>query len=303
MVDDGAPDRKALPPPHLFDLWIAVLSARAIPYQLAGRGNRLRLYVPALYEGLARNELAEVRAESAKPVLPQERTPAHDNAHWVLLLLLALIVWHGVRMGWGFLPLLGTPELSPEEWLQKGAADVFRIRTGHEWYRCVTTLTLHSDSRHLFGNVLFGAPFLILLCRRAGLGAGLLMVVLAGTLGNVFNALYRPPDHVSVGFSTALFGAVGALSGFLALQGLGRDALSWRRGIVLLTAGAGILAMLGTEGETTDYAAHLFGLLAGFMVGGVFAPLLRRTSFLLETLLGTAALALLVVCWRLALSL
>lgn len=42
-----------------------------------------------------------------------------------------------------------------------------------EWYRCVTALTLHADSQHLFGNVLFGAPFLILLCRRVGLGLGL----------------------------------------------------------------------------------------------------------------------------------
>ena len=102
---------------------------------------------------------------------------------------------------------------------------------------------------------LFGAPFLILLCRRVGLGLGLFLILLAGTFGNALNAWYRPAGHISLGFSTALFGTVGVLSGFMALQGWGSRTqsdtgkLSWRRGILLLAAGTGILAMLGTEGD------------------------------------------------------
>ena len=205
--------------------------------------------------------------------LTPERALAHPSmAAWraVLALLLLLILWHGVRMHWFSLP--GLPRLDPEEWTRLGALDVFRVRVFGEWYRCVTALTLHADSRHLFGNVLFGAPFLILLCRRVGLGLGVFLVLLAGTFGNVLNTLYRQSAHVSLGFSTALFGTVGALSGFMALQGWdkrdGAGKLSWRRGVLLLAAGTGILAMLGTEGENTDYAAHLFGLLSGFIVGG-----------------------------------
>ena len=47
MIDDGE-KRPTLPPPHLFDLWITILASRNIPYLLTGRGNKLRLYVPAL---------------------------------------------------------------------------------------------------------------------------------------------------------------------------------------------------------------------------------------------------------------
>ncbi len=304
MIDDGE-KRPTLPPPHLFDLWITVLASRGIPYQLAGRGNKLRLYVPALLERQARAELEAMRAESVpRPVAVEP--PARNNAHWVLALLLLLILWHGVRMHWFSPP--GLPRLDPEEWTRIGALDVFRVRIFGEWYRCVTALTLHADSRHLFGNVLFGAPFLILLCRRVGLGLGVFLILLAGTFGNVLNTLYRQSAHVSLGFSTALFGTVGVLSGFMALQGWdkrdGAGKLSWRRGILLLAAGTGILAMLGTEGENTDYAAHLFGLLSGFSVGGAASGLVRRTglpSRRTEILFGLAAAGLLAICWRLAL--
>lgn len=324
LVNDGQ-SRREVPPPHLFDLWITILASRGLPYRLAGRGNRLRLYVPALLEKLARTELAAVAEETRNPVPQQPEPPARHNAHWVLLTLLALICWHGIRMHWGlatFVP--GLPNITPEAWLNLGALDVFRVSRLHEWYRCVTALTLHADSQHLFGNVLFGAPFLILLCRRIGFGPGLALVVLAGTLGNGLNVLYRPADHVSLGFSTALFGTVGVLSGFLALQGwlfragtqsdpaspgtpvlTIRDKLSWRRGILLLAAGTGILAMLGTEGARTDYAAHLFGLLAGFCTGGVYSVLLRRAggafSWTTEMLLGLGGVLLVIGSWRLAL--
>lgn len=118
-----------------------------------------------------------------------------------------------------------------------------------------------------------------------------------------------PRRHISLGFSTALFGTVGVLSGFMALQGWGSRTqsdtgkLSWRRGILLLAAGTGILAMLGTEGDKTDYAAHLFGLLSGFIVGGAAGWISRRTapSPVINTLLGLSAAGLVVLCWRLAL--
>lgn len=310
MIDDGE-KRPALPPPHLFDLWITILASRSIPYLLAGRGNKLRLYVPALLERQARSELEAVLAESRKPRPAYVEPPAHNNAHWVLALLLLLILWHGVRMHWGFLAHLpGLPDLPPEEWSRLGSLDVFRVRISGEWYRCVTALTLHADSQHLFGNVLFGAPFLILLCRRVGLGLGIFLILLAGTFGNGLNALYRPAGHISLGFSTALFGTVGVLSGFMALQGWGTRTqndtgkLSWRRGILLLAAGTGILAMLGTEGDNTDYAAHLFGLLSGFIVGGAASWISRHTGLPsrgTNALLGLCAAGLLVSCWRLAL--
>ena len=150
MIDDGE-KRPTLPPPHLFDLWITILASRNIPYMLTGRGNKLRLYVPALLERQARSELEAVLAESRKPRPVYIEPPTHNNAHWVLSVLLLLILWHGVRMHWGFLAHLpGLPDLPSEEWSRLGSLDVFRVKTFGEWYRCVTALTLHADSQHLF---------------------------------------------------------------------------------------------------------------------------------------------------------
>ena len=72
----------------------------------------------------------------------------------------------------------------------------------------------------------------------------------------------------------------------------------------LLAAGTGVLAMLGTDGERTDYAAHLFGLLSGFGVGGVAGWLLRRTgepSRRAQIGFGLLSVAILWLCWRAAL--
>ena len=90
MIDDGE-KRPTLPPPHLFDLWITILASRNIPYLLTGRGNKLRLYVPALLERQARSELEAVLAESRKPRPVYIEPPAHNNAHWALSVLLLLI--------------------------------------------------------------------------------------------------------------------------------------------------------------------------------------------------------------------
>ena len=277
-VDDG---RTSLPGQTLVEEWMAVLAARGLPFRLAGR-RRLRLYVPALLAPLACQELSAVAAERERrnaPLPPEP--PVHGNAHWVLLFLILLILWHGVRMGWG--PLGSLSDMlgiaGPDGWSRLGELDVYRTVSLHEWWRVLTALTLHADSLHLFGNVLFGAPFLILVCRRLGLGIGLLFIVLAGALGNIATAWYRDPGQISLGFSTAMFGSVGILSGFLAMEGRmapEQRTLSWRRGILLLAAGTGVLAMLGTEGERTDYAAHVFGLLAGFGTGGLVAWLYNR---------------------------
>lgn len=298
LANDGQ-SRRNPPRPFLVDVWITTLAAKNIPYRLISRKGNLLLYVPALLEVAARRELSAITAETCRPKPPPTPVPTFSNAHWVMGFLLLLILWHGIRMHWW----TELPRINSETWVELGSLNVFRVRILHEWYRCVTALTLHADSEHLFGNILFGAPFLILLCRRAGLGLGLLLVVLSGTLGNVFNALYRPLGHDSLGFSTALFGTVGALSSIMAFHGENDGSIpTWKRGMVLLAAGAAVLAMLGTEGARTDYIAHLCGLIAGFLLGGLAALALRHPlSSRIQGFFGLAALAIPVTSWLLAL--
>lgn len=284
--------------------WRLVLDARGIPCMAVRRGNRQHLFVPALYERMARLELlaaegedAAARNRAAAPPPPELRA----NAHLTLLGLLLLALWHGVRMGWWWDMHLPLPDMDPDAWRDAGALDVYHTEMRGQWYRVFTALTLHADSPHLFGNMLFGSFFLIPLCRRVGFGPGWLLTVLAGAGGNVLNALARPASHVSLGFSTALFGSVGVLSGLLAVQG---GWSGWRRMVVPLAAGLAILGMLGSEGERTDLGAHLFGLLAGLVVG-VAAQWLRerlgRPPRWVEWGAGVACAGLLAASWILAL--
>jgi len=143
-----------------------------------------------------------------------------------------------------------------------------------------------------------------LLCRTVGFGTAWLALIVAALCGNLLNIVLRAEPHYSVGFSTAVFAAIGIFCG---RQLLGGSSLL-RQLILPLGAGAGLLAMLGSGGEggsthQTDLGAHLFGLLCG-LAGGL---LLRAAGWDqqggrsgLQTALFAAALLLIVLCWLLA---
>lgn len=297
VVDDSGVDSfgRALPSPgtRTMELWRLTLEAKGIPHLVVGHGANQRIFVPALREGAARAELAALAAES-HPVPVFSVAPRH-NAHWTLLALLVLVFWHGLRMGWWPLPIEHLPD--PDYWLTRGGLDVYRVRVLGEWWRTATALTLHMDSLHLFSNLLFGAPFLVLIARRLGLGLALGLTLLAGIMGNTLNVLYRPLDHSSVGFSTSLFGMVGILCADIAVRDSGQGFK--RRVLLPLAAGLALLAMLGAEGERTDYAAHIFGLLSGFGLGLIASSILKRRGppRFLEWNIGVAVPFFLLWCW------
>jgi membrane associated rhomboid family serine protease len=191
------------------------------------------------------------------------------------------------------------PWLVDNPWFKAGAVSSKAILEQGEWWRLVTALTLHADQGHLIGNCLIGGVMAHLLCKTVGVGTGWLTMLLAALLGNLLNIVLRSDPHYSVGFSTAVFAAVGIFSGRQIAAGP-----LLRQLILPLGAGAGLLAMLGSGGEDgaqrTDLGAHLFGLLCG-LAGGL---LLRTTGWdqqgrrrRLQSALYAAALLLIVLCW------
>src|SRR5438034_425376 len=70
-------------------------------------------------------------------------------------------------------------------------------------------------------------------------------------------------DFVSIGASTAVFGALGALAAFPQHR---------RRAWVPLGAGLALLAFLGTS-KRADLAGHLCGFVAGLLLGAVASRL------------------------------
>lgn len=239
--------------------WQLVLNARNVPFRIRQCGDGEFIYVPPLYEKIARGELAAYAKENSGPVKSCS-PPARKDAWMAAFFPLALVLWHGLRINSSILHFDFLPD--PSTWLAYGQLDRIKILAGHEFYRLATALTLHVDSSHLGGNIFFGSIFLFLLARITGPGRALLLTLCGGIAGNAISLFFHRQPYVSIGFSTALFACVGILGGIMASMG-------FRKKQALVAAGAALslLAMLGASGEHTDYAAHIAGLLCGLALG------------------------------------
>ncbi|HEX9573406.1 MAG TPA: rhomboid family intramembrane serine protease, partial [Myxococcales bacterium] len=179
-------------------------------------------------------------------------------------------------------------------WFARGSSDAEAFLRG-EWWRAATALTLHADYAHAAGNLVVGSVLLWALARRIGPAAAAWIALAGGVLGNALTALAVRRGYVSVGASTAVFAALGALA---LLQAVARR----RMALLALGAGSALLGLLGT-GQNADLFAHLFGFAAGGALGAAAARLARRPPrrTVLQPLLALAALAALTACWKLAL--
>ena len=135
-------------------------------------------------------------------------------------------------------------------------SSAFHILQG-EWYRSVTSLMIHANALHLSGNMVGIVIFGTAVCTTVGWGLGWLMILATGISGNLVNAVLYRASHISVGASTAVFGAIGILSAY---QFVKKFKLPRQRIKAWLPLGGG-LALLGIlgSGEHVDLTAHLFG--------------------------------------------
>jgi len=181
------------------------------------------------------------------------------------------------------------------DWLAVGRMDADRMLAG-EWWRTVTALTLHVDTAHLLANAGFGALFCYFLGRYLGGGVGWIAIVLAGTLGNALNGWLEAPGHLSIGASTAVFGALGLLTAYTWRRGFPRGT-SFRARVAPVVAGIALLAYTGTGGPNTDIGAHLTGFAMGFAIGFAVARAPLPTSMRVQIAAGLAAWLLVIGAW------
>ncbi len=267
-----------------------VLSAVGIAHHIDLHHNRL--LVAATDAPAAEQELRIFFEENRNwPSRPAQAPPVGAAADPPTLLAMgSLAVFY----------LLTGPWTDHNPWFTLGAIDSRAILDHHQWWRLVTALTLHADLVHLAGNCIIGGFMVHLLCRILGHGSGWLLLLGTGAAGNFLNIILRGQEHHSVGFSTAVFAAIGCFSSLQAAAG--RHAML-RQILLSLGAGAALLAMLGTGGERTDLGAHLFGFLSG-LVAGILARLLGLPGLAsgrsLQGLLFLLAQIVVAGCWLLA---
>ncbi len=153
---------------------------------------------------------------------------------------------------------------APPHAIRSFGSSASRVMDG-QYYRTITALFLHANVGHLAGNIIGMAVFGTAVCRTAGWGVGLLIILLSGGIGNLMNAFLYKAGHVSIGASTSVFGSIGYLSGFSFLD-KSRQPGGRRRAWLSIGGGLALLAFIGS-GEYTDVMAHFLG----FSVGIIFA--------------------------------
>jgi membrane associated rhomboid family serine protease len=271
------------------DEWAVVLTAIDVPCALREEPDGWTVLVAPADAATALDALESYERENAA-----ERTAVAAPAAraftfagiYVALLLAAVFALSGARA-------------SGSAWFARGSADAGRMLAG-EWWRAVTALTLHADVPHLLGNAIAAALLVSVVCQAVGLGVGLWLVLLAGALGNVVAALVQRGPYVSVGASTAIFGALGILA-TLRLLAPQRVRLGARRPWVVVAAMLVLLVVFGT-GPDVDVLGHLCGLLTGLAAGGLGALAARRPPApVVQWGLVLAAAGTVTVAWRLAL--
>jgi membrane associated rhomboid family serine protease len=106
-------------------------------------------------------------------------------------------------------------------------------------------------------------------------------------------------DHISIGASTATFGALGVNAGVASVTrrvGLG----SFKRALLAIGAALALLAMTGI-GPHVDVFAHLFGLAVGGMLGALIGLARRPLGGLAQAALCVLSTGLVGVSWLFAL--
>ena len=241
------------------DTYGLVLDAYGLPYSARRSGGNWEIWVDEAIHDRAL-ELIEKYIEENQHISISDalETETHQRTFtgiWASLILMACSIT--VNMSG-----------SVDRIVREYGASAYDILNG-EIYRTVTALMLHASYPHLAGNMAGIAIFGTAVCNITGAGVGWLMILLTGILGNLANAALFRYGHISIGASTAVFGAVGILAAYQLTRKIkisGQRMKAW----LPLAGGLALLGLLGSS-EHSDLTAHLFGFIAGICLGLLYA--------------------------------
>jgi len=269
---------------HTYSL---VLNSSGIGHRVVGGEEGFRIDVPEPYLNAAMDAVARYREENPPTEvhdLPPRASARRMNLSGIFVAVFLLSVHLAVMSSF-----------APEDYVNVFGAQARRIQSG-EIYRCVTALLLHADDAHIAGNMVAAALFGGAVCAVTGNGVGWLMILFCGVAGNFINAMVVSPGHLSIGASTAVFGAVGILCTLQAVRSVlfGRG---WKKAAAAIGAGMALLAFLGSSARS-DLGAHLFGFVCGLPMGGLYQLWLKdRIGKTAQILCGALAAAMLIAAW------
>jgi rhomboid protease GluP len=187
-----------------------------------------------------------------------------------------------------------------ESFLSWGA-DFGPLTTHGQWWRIVTAAFVHGSFLHLLMNMLILLSIGLFTERLFGRVGFIVLYLFAGIGGNLASLAWKP-FTVSMGASGAIFGLYG---GLLALLLLHRNTVPRHRVVSIAKSAAIFVAInliYGLSQSNVDVAAHIGGLVAGFLLGcGLTGPLVpadpdwRQPRSLAVALAGTALAVILAL--------
>ena len=201
-------------------------------------------------------------------MVPQRRPRAWVNGTLIVLNILYFL----------YLELTGSTE-DAYFMLEHGAMYGPFVLRGHEYYRLLTSMFMHFGINHIVNNMLVLFVLGDNLERAVGKARYLLIYVLSGLGGNLLSCYLDYQDgsmSVSAGASGAIFGVMGAML-YVLLVNHGRLEDLTVRQIAIM---AGFSLYFGFTSSGVDNAAHIGGLVSGFVLALLFY---RRRKIPMDT--------------------
>lgn len=234
--------------------------------------NRLMIHENQVADFYGMKSLLERFLDGISDVPPPEREDIHEPARGGI----TKSVMEQIRLSWGNILLVTVNVLlfiictfTGELVYNIGDFSVMDLIQKGEWYRMISSMFLHANIGHLVSNMLILYYIGNVVEKRMGHLPYLVLYFMSGLVGNVFSAGYELLTGYyisSIGASGAVFGVEGALL-MLALLHRGK----------LVEATTGRIAFsiafslyCGFTSRNVDNAAHIGGLLMGFLMAGIF---------------------------------
>lgn len=158
--------------------------------------------------------------------------------------------------------------------LEHGAMYEPYVLEGKEYYRLVTSMFLHFGMQHLLNNMVMLGALGWNLEFITGKVRFVLIYLFSGVGGNLLSLLINRNSGtyvVSAGASGAVFGLMGALL-FAAIRNRGQVGRVSRRGLIVMVA---LSLYFGLSSSGVDNAAHIGGLICGFLLEAVLGGIWR----------------------------
>lgn len=159
--------------------------------------------------------------------------------------------------------LLTILPIFPNLWFYEHFAGVNLYIAKGEYWRLLTPVFMHGSFSHMLFNsfslILFGPA----LEQMLGKGKFIFIYILSGIAANLATYLIEPLTYVHVGSSGAIFGLFGY---FAAITVFKKELISKANSQTIITITVVALIMTFLQ-PNINIIAHLFGLLAGFLLG------------------------------------